>query len=152
MYEFACCLCVDALDSSQCPLFSLAAVCGFCCDFFSSAYDQHTDPYLRLANDGRRTDRPNFFALQELKHFKKNKASTVIQHKGGGPYRVRFADLWVAELGDILGALLPIDRSPVLGFLSRPSKDLTYYWEVWGESPVGGTSVQGTHCSRRHIF
>jgi hypothetical protein len=67
MIEFACCLCFGVLHSSQSPLFSLAAVCGFCFDFFSWTYGRHTDQYLspsndarRTTDDGRHTDHPNF--------------------------------------------------------------------------------------------
>jgi hypothetical protein len=38
VYEFACCLFVGVLHCSQSPLFSLAAVCCFSFNFFSSTY------------------------------------------------------------------------------------------------------------------
>jgi hypothetical protein len=58
---------------------------------------------------------------------KNNKASTSFQHRGGGPFRVCFADFWVAESACKVAALLLIDRSPVLGILSRPSNNLSSF-------------------------
>jgi hypothetical protein len=94
IHEFACCLCLCVVGSSQCSLFSLAAVCGFYCDFFSQYIGLRTDPYLPPRRYGRRTYRPNFCQTPTKCYTKK--ASTCTCRKRGGSFQGVRLDFWVA--------------------------------------------------------
>jgi hypothetical protein len=75
----------------MCTSFSISPFpCCWCVgffQFFSSPYGRHTDLFLRKVDNARRTDRSNFLSSPRIF---KNKASTSIQHRGGGPFRVCF--------------------------------------------------------------
>ena len=69
------------------------------------------------------------------------KASTCcLQLRGGYPGRVIFICGSLTALKKCVGAVLPIDRLPGLGFLLRPSKDLLLVG-------LGGISWVGCKCA-----
>jgi hypothetical protein len=61
--------------------------------------------------------------------------------QGRGSFPGVLLDFWVAKSACKVAVLLPINHWPVLGILSRPSKDLSLLG--LGESPVAGISVPG---------